>query len=664
MKVALAAALALIPSVAAADRLEVVGGGSGRVEEVSHTVDISAEPGLAVLRIQRTIRYTGPATADVVVHAALPLGGVVTGVSVEGRGEVEVQSEGDDALLFFADVASRSKRRIRYRVEVPLVAEGASATVWLRQFDPTTNALEPVVRLGGEVLLPADNPVWDPVVVPQSVPDAGRGRWGIAQLPDGWLWRTEVDAPKQLGEKVRDADVVFLLDVSRSQARRGIEVQLELLHEWARQMPHARYQVIAYHRQADLVFSTWKGADGIRDLGVGHAQLAPHNGSDLGAALKLAASTLQGREGPAFLVAATDGETSVSAAPKRMAALLDGLGRNVVTHLILASGRHTRGAIERRANGHRLAKIATEHGGMPVHVYLPPRWDEPPAPVALQPLLRVLRVDQYDARIDTKLQLGDRAGRRLYEGHSAVLAGRTERKPKSVVPSGVVWSKRWELPAKRSAAVDRRAAVFAANQRDGGVTLTPGEVAYLGRKLKFVTAQTALKATGKVVEVVTPRDTGVEPVDATGSRAPRAKSETTPPSEISKAQMRELFRAKYLPCINRYSGDTATLQVSLEMSWNEVLDVTATGADAATNGCVEEAIWAVDFPDEFTAPHAFGMYEEVLDASAVGESADDGEGPPQTEASRAGGCQVGPTITPWSLSWLLLLLPAYRRQRP
>lgn len=651
-------ALSLLPAVAHADSFETLDGGSGTASDVAHSINLTVEPGLAVLRVERTILVTGGAKSNVLLHLQLPLNGVVTGLSVQGKGEAEIQKVDHDTVVYFPDVKGSSKRRISYRIEVPLVAKDDTAQVWLPQASSSGGTLVPVVRLGGEVLLPEDNPGWDPVRVPQPTPASGRARWGKVAAGNGWIWRTEVDAPHSFGESIDEASIVFLLDVSRSQARKGIDRQLRLLHEWARQVPRARYQVIAYHRDADLVFPSWKSADGIRDLGAGHAKLVLHNGSNLDGALELAASVLSKTEGRSMVIIASDGETPVASDPKAMSSRLSGLGDDTVAHLILTSGRHTSGAIETRADSHRLGRIAMEHDGVPVHVYLPDSWPTPPEEVALQNLLRPTRVDRYDTLIDGNPHEGDQAGRRLYEHQGVVSMGYAKSEPKTVLPTGLRWGKQWQTRPVRTAAVDRRAAIFAGTD----ISIDSDDLADLGRKFKFVTAGTALKSNRSGTSVVAPRP--LESGGGIGLVGASTRDDKPSPGELSADAVRTLFVSMYQPCIDSFRGPGGTVQLSLEMSWNEILDVSAIGGDTATNLCIEEAIWAADLPDDFKHAHAFGMVEEPLPRTESSDDDDDADdGPPETEASRSGGCSVdGRSLPAWGWWMLVALAVGYRRR--
>ena len=654
----LAAACWIVPTVAQADFLEVVGSDSTEATQLSHSIDVTIEDGVATLRVDRTIRYDGKGKASVALYADLPLDGVITSAKVEGKGEVEIQATRTQARMVFPEVRRRGKRRITYRIEVPLVSENDEAIIWLPQAGGELEA--PVVRLGGEVLVAEDNPTWDPVKVPAPTPSKGRARWGKAELPSGVVWRLEADAPHELGESRDEDNVVFLLDASRSQGKQGIERQLRLLHAWAREMPKARYQVVAYHRDADVVFSTWRAADGVRDLGIGHPKLVPQNGSSLDAALEVAAKLVKKQSGSTVVLAGSDGETAVSSTPAQMAARMSAVAKSTVVHLILTSGRHTRGAIETRADSHRLAPVALEHGGIPMSVYLPEKWPEPPEEVVLQNLLAPVRIDRFDAALDGKPHLGEEAGMRLYEHKGAVVVGRADRAPKKVQATGLQWGKRWSLLAVRTPALDRRAALFSAFREDIGLDKTQTD--HLAKKYKFVSPTTLMRATRSGFEI----ESASSRLDATdsprtgagGSRSDASQFAT----EIPEARMQELFGSTYQPCVDSYRGPAGLLSVSLEMSWNEILDVSATGADTATNLCIEEAVWSMDLPDDFRDPHAFGMIDLELAETEDGEDEKD-DGPPETDASKSGGCRVtsGPDGGA-ALGLLLLGLLGFRQR--
>lgn len=655
----LAVACWLVPTVAAADFLEIVGSESTDASQVSHDVDVTVEDGVATLRVDRTIRYDGKGRADVLLTVDLPLDGVITSAKLEGKGEVEIRANRTQAQMLFKDVKGRSKRRITYRVEVPLLSEDDEATIWLPQAGGDFEA--PAVRFGGEVLVPEDNPAADPVKVPTPTPSKGRARWGMAELPSGVVWRLEVDAPHSLGESRDDDNVLFLLDVSRSQGKQGIERQLRLLQTWARQMPKARYQVVAYHRDADVVFATWRAADGVRDLGVGHPKLVPQNGSDLDAALQVAASLVKKESGSTVVLVGSDGETAVSSTPAEMAGRMGAAGKDAVVHLILTSGRHTRGAIETRADSHRLAPVALQQGGIPMSVYLPEKWPEPPEEEVIRNLLQPVRIDRFDASLDGKAHLGEEAGTRLYEHKSAVVTGRADRAPKKVQATGLQWGKRWSLGAVRTPAVDRRAALFGAFQDD--VRLTDSQSNHLAKKYKFVGPTTLMRATrsGFEIEVAPSR---LDEATGAGPGGASSKKRGGPiASELPEARVRELFASTYQPCVDSYRGPAGLLSVSLEMSWNEILDVSATGADTATNLCIEEAVWSMDLPDNFRDPHAFGMVDLELSESERSDEDGGDDGPPETDASKSGGCRVAPGFDgTWALGLLLFGL-AIRQRR-
>lgn len=651
----LAAACWLLPSIASADYIETLGGGSAEASELSHDVNVTIEDGVATLRVDRTIRYDGKGRAGLVFFVDLPMNGVITSAKLEGKGEVEIRANQTQAQMVFRDVKGRSKRRVTYRIEVPLVSENDEAIIWLPQ--ARGDFERPVVRLGGEVLMPEDNPAWDPVKVPAPTPSKGRARWGKADLPSGVVWRLEADAPHSLGEPRDDDNVVFLLDVSRSQGKQGIERQLRLLQTWARKVPKAQYQVVAYHRDADTVFPTWRASDGVRDLGIGHPKLVPQNGSDLDGALQLAAGLVKKESGRTVVLVGSDGETAVGSTPAQMADRMSAAGKGTVVHLILTSGRHTRGAIETRADGHRLAPVALEHGGIPMSVYLPESSATPPEEEVIRNLLQPVRIDRFDAELDGKAHLGEDAGMRLYAHKSAVVTGRADRAPKKVQATGLQWGGRWSLSAVRTPAVDRRAALFGVY--DQGLTMP--EAHHLATKYKFVGPATLMRATKSGLEVE--RAPGeLAPANVAGPTGSRPKGESLDnASEIPEARMRELFASTYQPCVDSYRGPAGLLSVSLEMSWNEILDVSATGADTATNLCIEEAVWSMDLPDTFVAPHAFGMVDLELQETDDSDDEED-DGPPETEASKSGGCHVAPRVDAVMVLSLLLLGVAVRRR--
>lgn len=640
------------------------------VTEQSHTIDIDVVPGAALLRVRRTILNGGPATAEFVVRVDLPRGGVITGLSVDA-GEAEVQlADSQTAALYLPRVPARARRTVDYTIEVPLASQDGQGTVLMAESEVSaTDGRAPViVRHNGAVLTPVPATLWIPYHVPAPTPREGQLRWGVAPLPRGAVWRAEVDAPHELGRTPKGARVVFIIDRSRSQTRRGVERQLRLIARWAREMPDAEYQVVAHAREAESLFARPSPAAALQALSADDPRLVPTHGSNLDAAITRAAEALAGVAGPAYLVVMTDGELPTHLEPNDLRGLLSPLPPAVTVHLLLTDGRETHGAIESRADDDRLAGLALDHGGVPMRVLVLEEFPVPTDALVLANLLRPQRIDSLALEVDGQSGPSmECAPLREHTGceYDAVV----QAAPGAIAAVGWVWTTPWRADGSRSAALDRRAAVFATHGWFEAPDQTWGHLddatlKWIGHTYAIVTTQTALRANKDRTKVArpTPLDPelfGMGGLGLVGVGGRATKTETEPES-LAPAQLLASFSAGIDACAASRRGPALRMTLAVETNRDELLDVTVDGGDEATRQCIAESAWSTLLGERYAARRAAGtlaidLPERVAPASVPVRA----EQPPAVTAMRRG-CRVGDDPLP-VLGLLMLLTPRRRR---
>ncbi|HET9993525.1 MAG TPA: VWA domain-containing protein [Kofleriaceae bacterium] len=116
----------------------------------------------------------------------------------------------------------------------------------------------------------------------------------------GHFARVEVNLANELSEVPADLHTVFVIDASRSVTQTERETQAAVVQSYARHAPGTQIQIIAFARKAHALLPGWTRAGGAR-LG-GLAAIAPANGSNVDTGLIEAAAWLARTEGTRRIV--------------------------------------------------------------------------------------------------------------------------------------------------------------------------------------------------------------------------------------------------------------------------------------------------------------------------------------------------------------------------
>ncbi len=298
---------------------------------------------------------------------------------------------------------------------------------------------------------PTDVPLWIPDA-PESENDAGvasisvgspaiatwTARLGrvFASYEHGFA-RLEIDVAPHVSELPKRAQVVFLVDRSRSIGEDGLAAQLAVIRAYLRHVPDAEVEIIAYNRSATRVFARFApAADALEMLGakVEANGFTLGNGSSLDSAGRLAAEALADRKGPRRVVIMTDELTRSSLTPEAMLASLAALSKDTVVHVVVPKvDNDDRPHLDRHDSG-ELAMLATHHHGIEVSFGgFPAKTEKALVPLALE-LVRPTRIEQLAVK-GFELETTS-----LREGEGLRMFRLAQTAPARVVVTGKLWS--------------------------------------------------------------------------------------------------------------------------------------------------------------------------------------------------------------------------------
>ena len=412
--------------------------------------------------------------------------------------------------------------------------------------------------------------------------------------------RLELDVAPRLSELPKHAQVVFVLDGSRSIEQVGIDAQLDLARAYLLHVPDAEVEVVVYRRAARRLFGGFVPArDFAAHVAAARAAglLEPGNGSALELGAAAAAAALAGRRGPARIVLASDALLRDAFTNQLALHALAGAPAGTIVHVVLPQQDGDLGL--RRDDKHALAALAKPSGGILAELEgMEGRTLKELQPVVLG-LVRPIRLDHVAiAGIDLTgaAELPDGLG----EGaeYRAMVASKAP--PAKVTVSGQLWSKSVSRSLTDDAAFDRATAAFVFSEDDYH-ELSNGEMmklALLGRAVSPVTSYLAVEPGTRPSTIGLLRGlTGHGSGGGAGYGYGSGEGVTRNPDVLS------LLRPGVAACLEHHPAPAAFRQeITVETTYHEVVDVAAPGS-GSLHDCIVEAAWALDLGPEFRLPH-------------------------------------------------------------
>ena len=493
-------------------------------------------------------------------HAALDAG-TLAGWSLQlGTGAAPVKAEATDTPVFIADAPENA-------------SDGGTAMIELAP--PRIDEL--TARLGQVVASPAHA-----------------------------FGRLEVDTAPVLRALPKQAQVVFVLDASRSMTVPGLDAQLATVKAYLGHVPDAEVELVLYRRHATRLFGSFIPAIDVEARVIAAraaGKLTLGNGSALDDGAKVAAAALTGRKGPRRIVLITDellrGRWTNAAALTALATA----PADTVVHVLDASvrGGDEPGLV--RDDTDPLAPIALGHHGIFANLDGPDRAGKD----LTRLVLGLVRPVQIDAFLIKGFDLKDGAyddtiPAVLREGAGLRLVVRARTAPSRVELTGMIWGDRFKRVVTTDAAFSKAAAAWVFAEDDHG-ELSPDEmmkVAMMGKAVSPVTSYVAFEPGTRPSTIGLDRDStsfgsGMGGMAGSASGGGGGRVRLDPMALVATA-------ASKCVAIHKPAAGWQVV-LALESTYDEVVDVvTETAAAPALTSCLVEAVWAVQLTSDYDEP--------------------------------------------------------------
>jgi hypothetical protein len=495
-----------------------------------------------------------------------------------------------------------------------------------------------------ELRLHADPDDGDCWIVEKTEPDgkAAAALFGVYRFaPGAWWWRLEVAVPKavaQVPSPVDDAPLVFVLDASRSQERRGgLAVQVAVVEAYLANVPGATVELVTTDRTATPVFGRFVPAPAFKQaLPADLLERPLGNGSFLDRGAAVAAELLRQIGKPGRIILMTDGNLRSRFAEREAIAALRRAPAGTIVHLLYPGADiMSPGLIHLPPEG--LGRVPAAFGGAS-YTAGAARVNgvvRPLEPKILQPLIRPDTLDSLSLVDPSKASRPDwpdwsRAPpwdpiERAAVGETSIWSGiSTAAPPSRLELTGWIWSKKVRLPLRRDPAFERTLA---------RLTLAEDRLVECqdNRRLRKDALAQGFAVPGLMFWAAGSGEreaVGVGGFDYPGCLGGFSGGGT---GEGRWANPQDLV-PELGPVIDRCALTAVpkgAIRVEVETDQEEILDVTVEGGDKGVRSCLEEAIWATRLPATFNRDHRREKYHLTFTARSAGAVQN-----PQPDSSR------------------------------
>lgn len=400
--------------------------------------------------------------------------------------------------------------------------------------------------------------------------------------------RLELDVAAHVSELPNRAQVVFVVDRSRSIGEDGLAAQLAVIRAYLTHVPDAEVEIVAYHRTATRVFGSFVSAATALDQLREPSRAAVYqlgNGSALDAANRLAASALASRKGPRRVVILSDELVRSSLTSEAALASLAALPADAVVHVVVPVIDHDdRPHLERDDKG-ELALLASQHHGIEAKLGgFPSHSDKALAPLALE-LVRPTRIEQLAVK---GFELPSTT---LREGEGLRMFRLGETAPSRIVVTGRMWSDPVRREVLATEAFSRASAAFVFGE-DTHQALTPREqmrIALFARAVSPVTSYVAAEPGTR------PSTDGLDDANVYGGLLGNEAGEMNGGfgfgRSVPKPDLATLIDTR--PCLRAHPQAAPwRVRLDVETTLEEIVDVT-TSDKSPLAACLVEAAWAL-----------------------------------------------------------------------
>ncbi len=446
--------------------------------------------------------------------------------------------------------------------------------------------------------------------------DTVSARYGAFALAGGaWLVRLEIDAAKVLRLAPVKADVVFVVDGSRSFGESGIAAAVELARAYAALLPDARYEMVIFRHGAARVLGDLVEADAFDEAMKGPAgpALEPGNGSHLDEGLRLAASILAKRKGPKRIVAITDSIMRSSYSNELSDLALEAAGEGLVVHVLeLVPGDGGYDATLERMDDHDLAPVPLGHGGIAALVTDGGRKDG--YLEAARELVRPLRIDGF---VLGNLEMDLDAPPALPGGRALRYTFIADTEPQFVKIEGLVWAERFDLivPVDQDYSYEVVPALLFSSEIfwevDEKAQMSAAAAAgAVSPMTSYLCVEPGVRPSIEGIDYGSGEGTlGVGSMGSIGYGYGAAGISMQAGSQPDYAAVLSgQAGAAIAHCTGSQPQDAGgSVEIEIETTWREIVDVGVRADDPALGACVEAALWGIDLDPVFEGKQRFDL---------------------------------------------------------
>lgn len=425
----------------------------------------------------------------------------------------------------------------------------------------------------------------------------------VLASPSHAFGRLEVDVAPELRPLPKRAQLVFVLDASRSMTAAGLDAELGLVKAYVGHLPDADVELVLYRRTATRLFGSFVPArelDARLTAARAAGKLTPGNGSALDEGARVAAAALAGRTGPRRIVLVSDHLLRGRWDNRAALAALAAAPKDTVVHLIATDVRGGEDPTLTRDDTDALAPVPLGHHGIFARLTGPERAGKN-LPAMVLGLVRPVQLDSF-AIEGFDLSEGnydDTIPATLREGAGLRLVVRSKDAPAKVTLTGMIWGDRYRKVVSADAAFSKAAAgwVFSEDDHHDLSNEEMMKVAMMGRAVSPVTSYVAFEP-GTRPSTIGLERFGVGGLGSVGYGSGGGSLGTrmrTPPDPMP------LVAAAAQRCVERLHPPAGwSVRLTMESTYDEVVDVVVDdGSSSPLVTCLTDAVWAANLTDDF-----------------------------------------------------------------
>ncbi|HEX7700582.1 MAG TPA: VWA domain-containing protein, partial [Kofleriaceae bacterium] len=407
----------------------------------------------------------------------------------------------------------------------------------------------------------------------------------------GHFARVEVDLASQISQISPDLMTVFVIDASRSVSDGELEAQAKIIESYTRLAPRSQIQIVAYSRKARALLPGWMVASYAqprleREL----ATLATGNGSNLDAGLVEANAWLEHANGTRRVIVFTDellGDRVAGIEPKALRAALP---PNTLVHVIALDRANTSAKSLVRDDDIVLGHLAIDSEGLAMRAM----GDDNGQFNALE-LLRPLTLERVTLHSDgwsgfaverSSSSCSIDGTSDLDEGASCVFWGDTGKGATTMKLEGFLWNHKFSrviTPAGESRMLARILTGWSASLGDAEKEI---ELA-----ARAVNAEWSMIATWGGADGYADQSAMAE-YGGFGCGCGGSSMDTFGSGTGSVSIQRLGSIDDQITRATNACHVKGHVEISLELTLAEIVDVAVTAADPTDRACVTEAVWA------------------------------------------------------------------------